>query len=158
MENLTHFNQEIQITVSVDVIAMKLLQSMNHENPHAILIVNTIIGQAIANDRKNDISRIYNALSGFESKVNFTVGQTLYSTDSVYDSKNNTSHKSREMGICKVTSVDPLKDRVNVEVEFDKYSRTDKFELQRTWVRIEDLREIIESDVVDLEPEEKTGE
>jgi hypothetical protein len=76
------FNKTIKIEVSVDSIAQKMLDLHAGSNfPHAELLVETIIGTALASDKLN---YIYNALNGFTNDIDFKVGQHIYCTQKVY--------------------------------------------------------------------------
>jgi hypothetical protein len=77
---MKRFNEEIQVTVSVDSIADTLLNTMNPEFKHAELVVESLIGRMLAEDVQG-ISRLYNALNGFIDGVNFNVGDKIYITD-----------------------------------------------------------------------------
>ena len=70
------FNQEIQVTVSVDSIANQLLDTMNPEFKHASLVVESIIGRMLSED-KGALSLLYNSLNGYDNDINFNVGDIV---------------------------------------------------------------------------------
>lgn len=146
MENssvsLNTFNRTIQVEVEVDEIASSLMATMDVKNPHSALIVNTIIGQALSNNRLVDLGRIHSAVSGRSTKLNFYVGQELYCDHSIYDSLIESLSKRRPMGIVRVLHIDPLKDDNQVLVEFEFFNKgDDKPSTSSLWVNRGSLKE-----------------
>ena len=144
---LTKFNRSIQVEVSLDAIAENLLSKMDKDFPHKELLVNTIIGQAVSNDRMQDVSRIYNSLNGYESKINFVKGQELFCTDYTHSYLFDPQGSRHMKGPCVVINVDPYKDHSKVEVSYKTMDRHGNIQETSSWVRVDELRERQESDV-----------
>lgn len=70
---MKNFNKEIQITVTANEIAAKLLNEMNPEFKHKEMVVEAIIGSA----NTRILTNIYNTLNGFTLDINFKVGDKL---------------------------------------------------------------------------------
>ena len=68
------YNKVIEITVSVDTIAARLLDSMK-ESPIAKNIVEAVIGTALSTGRGLD--KLYNALCGFTNELAYKVGDEI---------------------------------------------------------------------------------
>lgn len=78
---MKQFNQNIQVQVSVDSIANKLLSTMKEEFEHRDMLVEAIIGSAL---NSGTLLYIYNALNGFGNEINFQVGQIVECTKNIY--------------------------------------------------------------------------
>jgi hypothetical protein len=74
------FNQVITVEVSVDSIAQQLLGQFKEESAHKNLIVESIIGRALEQD-KAMLSRIYNSLNGFDVQIDFEIGSIIKKND-----------------------------------------------------------------------------
>lgn len=68
------FNQDIQVSISIDAIAKNLLTKFNTEFAHAETMVETIIGIAI---NTSTVDQIYNVLNGYTITLDFQVGQQV---------------------------------------------------------------------------------
>ena len=75
------FNKTITVQVSVDSIAEKLFAEVNEKFAHRDMLVEAIIGSS--NERQ--LGFIYNSLNGYSNEVNYTVGQQVICTDTIYD-------------------------------------------------------------------------
>lgn len=107
------FNQDIQITVSVDNIAKKLLDTMTEFFPHKELLVEAIIGSSLAHAGALGVSHIYNALNGYESTIDFTVGQAVYCKETCWSyvaKADGSGYQQKEViiGNCIITAIDPF--------------------------------------------------
>ena len=69
------FNKVIKVEVSVDSIAVKLLESFKgSEFKHAELLTEAIIGSSLSAD---NLSYVYNALNGYSAEIDFKVGELI---------------------------------------------------------------------------------
>ncbi len=71
-QELKKFNQDIQVTLSVDSIANQMMKAMDSNNPHSALIVNTVIGTSLNTGK---LGFLYNALNGWVDEINVTAGK-----------------------------------------------------------------------------------
>lgn len=150
---LNKFNKDIQVTISVDSIAKNLAEKISKEFQHANLLVNVIIGQALSNERMQDISRIYNAMNGWIDELDFRIGQQLFCKDDIYDYLFKPDGSRHDMGPCKIVAIDPLRDRAQIQVEYQHFERRRgviEQETRTVWVKPTDLRELGESDLEQL--------
>jgi hypothetical protein len=77
---MNKFNATISVIVSVDSIANNLLDQMNPAFKHRELVVETLIGRMLSQD-KSALSRLYNALNGYLDDINFQVGDVVVTED-----------------------------------------------------------------------------
>lgn len=148
---LKSFNQTISIEVSIDSIAQKMASMMNPEDPHTNLLVNVVVGQAVANSRTLDLGRIFNAMNGHVDRLDFEVGQELFCEEDVHSylfSKGGSRHK---IGPCKILTVDPLKDGDTIKVEYTTMNYNGKVVQDQRWVSPRDLRALSGSEPEQLE-------
>jgi len=68
------YNKVIEIEISVDSIAKRLLENMK-DSPVAENIVEAVIGTALSNGRGLD--KIYNAMCGFSNELAYKVGDEI---------------------------------------------------------------------------------
>lgn len=92
------FNQNINIEISVDMIANKLLDMFNKEEKHASIVVEEIIGRSLEADQSM-LGRLFSRMNGFVPTVNFTVGEQI----SVSIDDNKYDDQAREWDRRKVT-------------------------------------------------------
>lgn len=78
------FNQIIEVQVSIDDIADKLLSTIDKSNPHSELIAETIIGNLANITDKIGISQLYTALNGYTNDINFQENQHVICNDTYY--------------------------------------------------------------------------
>ena len=120
------FNKIIAVQVSVDSIAEKLFNEVNEKFAHRDLLVESIIGSS--NERQ--LGFIYNSLNGYSNDVNYTVGQQVICTETVYDYSEMNEDGSRTevrrpLGVVTVVGVDPYAERqLTVEYDFMKSNGT----------------------------------
>jgi hypothetical protein len=112
---MKRFNKSIHIEVSIDSIAQKLLASIDSNNPHAELIVESIISPMSSHEDRVRLGKLFSALSGYREEINFYEGQHVYCSDTFYS-----NGKSQEIGNCYITDVDPYRDRDNVQVSYHR--------------------------------------
>lgn len=113
------FNKTITVQVSVDSIAEKLFNEVNEQFAHRDLLVESIIGSS--NERQ--LGFIYNSLNGYSNDVNYTVGQQVICTETVYDysevnEDNSLKEVRRALDVVTVVGVDPYAER-QLTVEYD---------------------------------------
>jgi hypothetical protein len=97
IKTLKKYEEEINILVPVDSIAQKLLSTFKEDEPHAVLLVQTIIETSMMS---GNISHVYNALNGFSPDVDFKVGEVLYSESTYYD-----GDKNLPIGVCTIKDI-----------------------------------------------------
>lgn len=104
---MKQFNQNIQIQVSVDSIANKLLSTMKEEFEHRDMLVEAIIGSAL---NSRTMLYIYNALNGFGNEINFQVGQIVDCTKQIYRKIDNGEGEWKSgyapIGACEIVDID----------------------------------------------------
>jgi hypothetical protein len=71
------FNKVIQVEVSVDTIAEKLLETMAPDFKHREQVVEAIIGAMVEHEELHKIAPLYNALNGFSNDINFKAGDKV---------------------------------------------------------------------------------
>jgi hypothetical protein len=69
------FNQSIQIEVEVDTIANQLRSMFRNDAANADVVVEQIIGRSLTNDTQM-LSKIMNAMNGFQKEMTVIVGKT----------------------------------------------------------------------------------
>ena len=107
------FNKVIKVEVGVDSIASKLLATMNSDEKHAELVVESIIGSMLAS-RTSDlqISSLFNALNGYNNDINFEVNDEVLCTSKDYiygissEAESGYSREYIKIGSCKVVEID----------------------------------------------------
>lgn len=67
------FNQELQVTVDVDMVAQQLLNTMKEDNPHRELLTYNIVGHL---KEVGKLGSIFSALAGYHKEINAVVGKT----------------------------------------------------------------------------------
>lgn len=136
---MRNFNREINVTIQVDSIAYQLLENMDKDFKHKELVVETLIGRLIEKD-ESGLSRLYNALNGFENKINFKIGEKVKLKDySCYAywtpesvEKNNTISQKVETG----TIIDINTDKDNpICVQFLAPNKKGELEERTEWFR-----------------------
>lgn len=136
------FNKTISIEVSVDSIASKMLDCIDDANPHKVLIAETIVGTLCAEER---LSSLYNALHGWESKIDFVVGQELICSTGHYN-----GDVRKPIGKCSVVSIDRYKSDYPIQVEFEYINGEDSARSSSKWVSMKSLSAIpAEDDAMD---------
>lgn len=116
------FNKTITVQVSVDSIAEKLFAEVNESFAHRDMLVEAIIGSS--NERQ--LGFIYNSLNGYSNEVNYTVGQQVICTDTVYDYSGQNEDLTpkevrRPLDVVTVVGVDPYAERqLTVEYQYVK--------------------------------------
>lgn len=143
---MKNFNQDIQVTVSVDSIAQLLLKNMNPEYKHAELVVESIIGRMLSTDMQG-ISRLYNALNGYDNKINFEVDEVVKVKDfRVYgywteESIEKSNSVYQNIDTAKIIDIDEHKDSpICIEFYVPKKDRT--MERRTEWIRMNQASEI----------------
>lgn len=139
---LKSFNREIQVVIQVDSISEKLFNMMKEDEPHAALVVNTLIGQMLENERMGDLSRLFNAVSGFEIGINFEEGQVVYCTKNTYNGVDGITGKAefREIGECKIIKLSKLRDSGQVLIQYTDCKSQSESEKVEIWVNTSDLK------------------
>jgi len=135
VRTMKSFNQAINIEVQVDTIANKLLESMDSSNPHSALIAETIIGTLVSEGR---LSGLYNALNGWESTIDFKVGQLIHCSSTHYSGS-----KREVIGNCEIIEINEYKNGSNIKVSLE-YMYDDKStepSKSTKWVDISSLSE-----------------
>jgi hypothetical protein len=74
------FNQEIEITINVDVIASQLRSMFKDDSANADIVVEQIIGRACANDITL-LGNIMSAMNGFQKEINVKIGDEITLTE-----------------------------------------------------------------------------
>lgn len=137
---MKNFNQDIQVTVPVDSIAQLMLKNMNPEFKHSEMVVEAIIGRMLATDL-GGVSRLFNALNGYDNKINFKVDEVVkvkdfgvygfFSEDSI--EKNNSVY--RQIETAKIVEINEYKDSpICIEFLVPKKDRTT--ERRTEWIRM----------------------
>lgn len=140
-QELRKFNKDIQVTVSVDTIAEKLMKSMDWSNPNAALLVNTIIGTSLSSGK---IGFIYNALNGWQDEINLTIGK-VYNIDGKHLSMYNAADGEKDKVFAvEVIEIDEYRDgnKVNVKYSYSRKNDDTKLYNDSTWVDHKALTEV----------------
>lgn len=72
---MKRFNQEINISISVDSIAQKMLENMDQSFKHKENVVEAVIGSMLDS---GNIHYVFNALNGYTNDIDFKVGDYVY--------------------------------------------------------------------------------
>ena len=72
---MKRFNQEVNISISVDSIAQKMLESMDQYFRYKENVVEAVISSML---HSGDIHYIFNALNGYTNDIDFKVGDYVY--------------------------------------------------------------------------------
>jgi hypothetical protein len=131
------FNKTVNIQFSIDSVANMLLEKIGPEFPHRELLVESIITPLVVNGSSNDEKRLglmLSAMFGHKNELDFSNGQRLYCTDSVY-----VKNDYKEIGFCTVLEVEPYRDDTQVKISFMKPGETKE---QTKWVRSSHLRNL----------------
>ena len=121
------FNKSISIEISIDVIANMLLDNMNKEFKHSELVVEMLIGRALAKDDNRGISLLYNALNGHKNEINFQVGNIVKCSIGIggYWEGAEGSHSYNSDVLCTVIKVDVCSDnQLTLEYEIAGKQKT----------------------------------
>lgn len=145
VRTMKSFNQTINIEVQVDTIANKLLSSMDDANPHSALIAETIVGTLAAEGR---LSGLYNALNGWETTIDFKVGQRVNCDDTQYNGS-----KRQPIGNCEIIEINEYKSDSNIKVSYEYLFDGNSKELSSgsKWVSIKSLSAWLSVDQVEVE-------
>ena len=113
------FNQEINIKISVDYIARKLLDTMCVDYAHKELVTELIVTNMIDS---GTISALFSGLHGFLGEVDFQEGQFLLLEEhgySKYDPEKDIVHSTTKYvkQFAKVLEVNPLKAKQKLKVQ-----------------------------------------
>mgnify|MGYP000259424106 CR=1 FL=1 len=129
------FNKTIEVKVSVDSIADKLLYTMSSDGKHNELVTETIIGNLLSSSTQG-MSQLYNALNGYNNDIDFKVNDIIICSEKTYNRVEEDGEyveKYVAVGECRVIEVDIYRsDKLKVE-----YSKTDSLgntKLETRWV------------------------
>lgn len=108
---MKNFNKTISIEIEVDMIAQLLLDNMKEDFKHKEIVVESIIGGAVSQQKLNILGDIYNALNGHTKTINFAVNDyVMCSYETYYD------NKSQPIGNAVVIDIDVYKtDQLHVQ-------------------------------------------
>lgn len=133
------FNQEIQITISVDAIANQLRSMFKDDSANADCVVEQIIGRAMSKDQ-NMLGKIMSAMNGFQKEVFVKPGEkhTIkpFSVYGFWTEKSKEDNNSCYGNITNVTIVDvnPYADEeVCVQFEYPSNKNGD-IKTQTKWI------------------------
>lgn len=151
------WNESIKVEVSLDMIAAKLKDSFKADNPHTNLLTNTIMGVA---KTTNKLSYIYNAVNGWEDKLNFKVGQFVTTTEGsksyhyklaakVEPNDPDKWEQDRSAPIIggKVIEIDEFRDGGKIHIAYTRVDNYGKADHTDVWVNHPNLKLISEDDV-----------
>lgn len=134
------FNKTITVEVTVDSIANKLLAMMNPDEKHSDLVVETIIGSAIALPKQGDLllSNLYNSLNGYTNEIDFEIGEQVKCEYEVYTyqrTENDTySRRNRVIGDCTIEQLDIYSDR-KIKVSYECLNSKGENIVETQWVK-----------------------
>lgn len=74
VRKLKKFNQQIQVTVEVDSIAEKLMETFPGDYKHREELTETIVGSMLTSGH---IGYLYNSLNGFNNDIDFQIGDKV---------------------------------------------------------------------------------
>lgn len=139
MSKLKRFNKVINIEISVDSIAEKLMETIKEDNPHKEIIVNAIIGNLEAEGR---LGQLYNSLNGWEDKLDFEVGQMVNCIDTIWDYTENDDidgviqgdSTSRPIGVAKIIEINEYSNNRQLKLEYEILTKKGDSETRREWV------------------------
>ncbi len=140
------FNQEIQVTVSVDSIANQLLENMNPEFKHSEMVVESLIGRMIQTDM-NGLSRLYNSLNGYDHKVNYNVGEIVklkdvraygYWTEESIEKSNSVY---QQIETAEVVEIDEYRDSP-ICIAFSVPKKDKTMEIRKEWITMKQCSQI----------------
>ena len=136
------FNKQIEISIEVDSIATKLLESFAADFKHREMVTEAIIGNCV---HAGGLAYIYNSLNGYDNDINFKVGDVLFTTSRTYgylksDRENppalGNEREYQNIGVCLVIDVDVYRnDKLKVKfVTVSKEKSGLKIEMKEDWI------------------------
>jgi hypothetical protein len=131
------FNQQIEVSFSVDTVATMLLEKISPEFAHRELLVENIIAPMISNNQSGDRRRlgsVISALFGVRKELDITVGSTMFCTEEYYQNGN-----YLKKGSCTILEVDPHKDGAEVQIEYYKEGKDGTLKVETCWVNVNQL-------------------
>lgn len=143
---LKTFNKVITVEVSVDMIASQMLKAMDANNPHAALIVNTVIGSSLSSGK---ISFIYNALNGWNDEINITIGKEYTIVGKNLDMYAPIDGEKAKFFTVEVKNIDEYRDGNKVEVSFSYMRKANRQDDPATlytttcWINHKDLTDLL---------------
>tara|TARA_R110000868_G_scaffold137626_1_gene351189 strand:- start:132 stop:560 length:429 start_codon:yes stop_codon:yes gene_type:complete len=133
------FNEEIQITIEVDAIALQLRSMFKEDSANADVVVEQIIGRSLSKDYTL-LSKIMSAMNGFQKEINVKVGETYlvvpFNTYGYWTPKSIEENNSVNGLISEVTviRVNPYGDE-EVFVEYQVPNKKGTFDRQERWIK-----------------------
>jgi Lhr-like helicase len=129
-----YLSQELKVSLTGEQVQAIVLKVMDEQNPHSVLVTNTILGRMFATEDVAGIGMLITACLGIEKKINIEVGATYNCNATTYRNGSNT-----EIGQCIVVRTNPYKDKYPVEVEYTFIDSSSSPKKTKTWVAIESL-------------------
>lgn len=78
------FNESVEFSLSADFVAQMMLDVMAPDAKHRELIVETLIGRMLSND-KSALGLLATSLFGIKREMNFVVGEEVVYNETYYD-------------------------------------------------------------------------
>lgn len=133
------FNEEIQITIEVDAIALQLRSMFKEDSANADVVVEQIIGRGLSKDTAL-LGKIMSAMNGFQKEINVKAGETHkivpFSVYGFWTPKSIEENNSVYGPISEVTvvRVNPYGDE-EVLVEYQVPNKKGTFDRQERWIK-----------------------
>lgn len=140
------FNQTIEVSFSVDMIADMIREQFKDTFLHADLLVESIITPMVVNNNGFDKARlghVIGALFGRANTINIVEGAVVNCNETYYSSKDD---KQTQIGKATVIEVEAFRDFSQVRIEFDKTDRKGVVQRETSWVALRTLSDWIESE------------
>lgn len=145
--NMKKFNKEISITVQVDAIANKLLDTFKDDNPHKEMLTELIIGSTLSSGH---IGFLYNNLNGWVNELDFKAGDaiTAEATHYSYVKSDDVTHTALEqkrvpVGLAQVVEVDILRNGSELRIEFTSIKSDGSSEVKDMWVSKHSVKAVV---------------
>ena len=128
---LPKFNKEITVTVDVDQIFNRLVDTFPADYKHKELVSHAIVGTAINSE---GIGYVYNALNGYSPELDFVIGDTVICSEKhrrvcTRNEDGSWNKDWAEIGECVVVDIDYYaKDKLKVQYQQHGYN-TEEMEI-----------------------------
>jgi hypothetical protein len=129
-----YLKEELKVSLTGEQVQGILLKTMDEQNPHSVLVTNTILGRLFAREDTAGIGMLITACLGIKKEINVVVGATYNCTATTYRNGSNV-----EIGECVVLKTNPYKDRNPVQVSYNYIDSSSASKKGTEWVSIDSL-------------------
>ena len=148
-QTLKKFGKEIQISISVDAIAEKLLDTLQVDYKHRTQVAETILGSLLEDSTR--LGMLYNSLNGFSNDINFEVGDEILCSEETRLGTVNTDGDYEsiygKIDIAKVIEVNPYADK-KIKIEYLTVNRDLTERTETKWVSHINCEKIAQEELI----------